>query len=57
MRNFAESVDNLDLVNRVDRRRQATMHAKDLVVDDDRERQEIEHVGEVVPDVGVAVLA
>ena len=57
VRNFAESVNDLDLVDRVDRRRQATVHAEDLVVDDDRERQEVEHVGEVVPDVGIAVLA
>ena len=33
------------------------MHAEDLVVDDDREGEEVEHVGEVVPDVRVAVFA
>ena len=33
------------------------MHTEDLVVDDDAEGQEVEHVGEVVPDVCVAVLA
>lgn len=31
--------------------------AKDLVVDDDAERQKVKHVGKVVPDAGVAVLA
>lgn len=33
------------------------MHAEDLVVDDDGERQVVEHVGEVVPHIRVAVLA
>ena len=33
------------------------MHAEDLVVDDNAEREEVEHVGEIVPDIGVAVLA
>lgn len=54
---LAEAVDDLDLVDGVDAGRQAAVHAEDLVVDDDRERQEVEHVGEVVPHVGVAVLA
>lgn len=54
---LAEPVDDLDLVDGVDRGRQAAVHAEDLVVDDDRQGQEVEHVGEVVPHVGVAVLA
>lgn len=33
------------------------MHAEDLVVYDDAERQKVEHVGEVVPDIRIAVLA
>ena len=33
------------------------MHAEYLVVDDDGEGEEVEHVGEVVPDVSVAVFA
>lgn len=33
------------------------MHAKYLVVDHDAESQEIKHVREIVPDVGIAVLA
>ena len=32
------------------------MHAKDLVIDDHTQRQEVEHVCEVVPHVGIAVL-
>lgn len=31
------------------------MHAKDLVVDNYAQGQEIEHVGKVVPDIRVAV--
>lgn len=33
------------------------MYAEDLVVDDDRQRQEVEHVCEIVPHVCVAVLS
>lgn len=33
------------------------MHAEDLIVDDDTEGEEVEHVCEVVPDVGIAVFA
>lgn len=54
---LAEAVDDLDLVDAVDARAQPAVHAEDLVVDDDGEGEEVEHVGEVVPDVGVAVLA
>lgn len=53
---FSEAIDDLDLVNRMYGRRQAAVDAKDLVVDDDRQRQEVEHVGEVVPNVCIAVL-
>lgn len=54
---LAEAVDDLDLVDGVDRGGQAAVDAKYLVVDDDRQRQEVEHVGEVVPYARVAVLA
>lgn len=33
------------------------MYAKDLVIDDDAERQEVEHVGEIVPYVCIAILS
>lgn len=54
---FAEAVDDLDLVDGVDGGGEAAVDAEDLVVDDDAEGQEVEHVGEVVPHVGVAVFA
>lgn len=57
MRYLSKPVDDLDLVDGMYGRRQAAVHAEDLVVDDDREGEEVEHVGEVVPDVGVPVLA
>ena len=52
MGNLAEAVDDLDLVNGVVRGLEAAVDAEDLVVDDDAQRQEVEHVGEVCPDVG-----
>lgn len=33
------------------------MDAEDLVVDDHAQGKEIEHVGEIVPDIGVAVFS
>lgn len=52
---LTEPVDDFDLIDRVDRRGEAAMDAEYLVVYDDAEGEEIEHVCEVVPDVGVAV--
>lgn len=33
------------------------MDAKNVIVDDDAQGQEVEHVGKVMPDVGVAVFS
>lgn len=33
------------------------MHAEDLVVDHDAQGEEVEHVGEIVPDISVAVFS
>ena len=41
----------------MDARAQPAVHAEDLVVDDARQRQVVEHVGEVVPYRRVAVFA
>lgn len=57
MGDLPEPVDHFDLVDRVDRRREAAVDAEDLVVDDDGEGEEVEHVGEVLPHVGGSVLS
>lgn len=57
MWNLAESVDDLDLIDGVNGGRKTAMYTEDLVINHDTQCQEVEHVGEVVPDVGVAVLA
>lgn len=54
---LAEAVDDFDLVDAVDGGREAAVDAENLVVDDNTEGEEVEHVGEVVPNAGVAVLA
>lgn len=54
---LAEAVDDLDLVDGVDGGRQTAVDAEDLVVDHHAQREEVEHVREVVPDIGVAVFA
>src|SRR3954447_20177307 len=50
--NLAESVYNLDLIDGVNGGRKTAMYAEDLVINHDTQCQEVEHVGEVVPDVG-----
>lgn len=57
VRNLTEAVNDLDLVYAVDTWGEAAMDAEYIVVDDDGECEEVEHVGEVVPDVCVAVFA
>lgn len=55
MWDLTEAVDDLDLVDRVDGGGETAVHAEYLVVDHNAQCEEIEHVGEIVPDVGVAV--
>ena len=57
MRYFPESVDNLDLIYAMNRRTKAAVDAEDLVIDDTTEREVVEHVGKIVPDGRVAILA
>ena len=57
MRNLAESINDFDLINGMDRGRKASVNAEYLVVDDNAQGKEVEHVGEVMPDVGIAVLS
>ena len=57
VRDFLDPVQRPDVVQGVDTRGQAAVKAEDLVVDKGGEGQVVEEVGEVFPDVGVAVLA
>lgn len=57
MRDLAEAVNDLYLVDRVDRWRETAMYTEDVVVYDDGKCEEVEHVCEVVPDVGVTIFA
>eukprot|EP00634_Sargassococcus_sp_CCMP2135_P008474 CAMPEP_0198644092 /NCGR_PEP_ID=MMETSP1467-20131203/388_1 /TAXON_ID=1462469 /ORGANISM="unid. sp., Strain CCMP2135" /LENGTH=411 /DNA_ID=CAMNT_0044379537 /DNA_START=54 /DNA_END=1287 /DNA_ORIENTATION=- len=56
VRDLLEPVERLDVVDGVQRRRQARVRAEDLVFDGRRQRQRVEERREVLPDVGVAVL-
>ena len=57
MWDLTKPVDDLDLINRVNGRRQAAMNAKDLITYDHAQCQVVEHISKVVPDVGAAVFA
>lgn len=57
MRNLAETVDDLDLIDRVDARTKAAVYTKDLIVNDTAQRKVVEHVGEIVPDCCVAIFS
>lgn len=54
---LTEPVDDLDLVNRMNGRRQAAVDTEDLVIYNNTQSKKIEHVGEIVPDIGVAVFS
>jgi len=55
--NLAKAVDNLDLVDGVNRGRQAAVYAEYLVVDDHGQGKEIEHIREVMPHIRIAIFA
>ncbi len=57
MWNLPEAVDDLDLIDAVNARAQTTVHAEDLIIDHHRKSKKIEHIGEVVPHIGITILA
>lgn len=57
VRNFLNSVESPNVVEGIDAGRKTAVEAKDLVVDEGREGEVVEKVGEVLPDVGVAIFA
>jgi hypothetical protein len=52
-----ESVDDFDLVDAMDAWTESAVDTKYLVVDDDGQGQVVEHIGKVVPNIGVAIFA
>ena len=56
MRNLPEPVYNLDLVYMVYAGAQSAVNTEDCVVNDDTEREKVEHVGEIMPNGRRAVL-
>ena len=54
---FLDTVQGSDVIQSVDARRQTTVKTKDLVVDQRGQGQVVEEVGEVFPDVRVAILS
>ena len=57
VRHLLLPVDDADLVERVDRGREAAVDAEDLVLDDGREREVVEDLGAIPPHVDRTVLA
>lgn len=57
MRHLLYPIQSPDVVERVNARRQPTVQTENLVVDQSGERKVIEEVGEVFPDVRIAILA
>ncbi len=57
MRNFLNSVEGTDIVECVNAGRKPTVQAEDLIVDQGGEREVIEEVGEVFPNVRIAVFS
>lgn len=57
MRHFLDAVQGSNVIQCVDAGRKTAVETEDLVVNEGSQRQVIEQVGKVFPDVGVAVLA
>ena len=57
MRYFLDAVERPDVIERVDAGRKTTVQTENLVVDQGGERQVIEKVCKVLPDVGIAILS
>ena len=55
MRDFLDSVERSDVVEGVDAGRQPAVQAENLVVDEGSEGEIVEEVGEVFPDICIAV--
>ena len=54
---FAESINDLNLIQGMNRGRKAAMNAENLVVNDDAESEEVKHVRKIVPYIGVSIFA
>ena len=57
VRDFLEAIEGPDVVKGVDGGAETPVEAKDLAVDQRRQRQVVEQIREVLPHVGVAILA
>lgn len=57
VRNFLDPIEGANVVESVDRGTQTAVKAEDLVLDEGGEGKVVKKVGEIFPDVGVAVLA
>lgn len=57
MRHFLDTVQGSDVVEGINGRAQPTVQTEDLVFNESSEGEVIEEVGEVLPHVGVAILA
>lgn len=57
MGNLLNSVKSPDVIESIDTRGEASVEAEDLVVDEGGKGEVVEQVGEVLPDIGISVLA
>lgn len=55
VRDLTKPVDDFNLIDRMDGWRKAAVYAEDLIVDHHAQGQKIEHVREIMPDVGIPV--
>ena len=57
MRYFHEPVKLFDLIKSVDTWRKSTMEAENTVLDNGREREEVEERSEVLPHISISILS
>jgi len=54
---LAKSINDLDLVDTMNTRTQAAMHAENLIIYNDGEGEVVEHIGEIMPNARIAIFA
>ena len=57
MRYFLESFQGPNVVKGFDAGRESPVQAKELILDDSSERDEVKEFGEAFPDIGVSIFA
>lgn len=57
MRNFLDTIERANVIEGINAWRKTSVEAENLVVDQGGKREVVEKVGEVLPDIGIAIFS